>query len=255
MAAPASKPTAVLGLLAGAAIVAVGFSLLANTAAPSAASSPGQEAPTAPDRVDRQAQAQLDPAVCIDAGYLCSPLLTEEEMRILRWTEAQARLVVVVEFPEHEPSARARELQRAAVRGLQAWQGKPFPMTIQDREATRSATPDITVRWQRQLDGTALGLTRTRWEAQPGKDGSFSSVEIILATRNPFNPRFEIASEDLTLVAAHEMGHALGLPHSDDTADVMFPKNTASHLTAQDYRTLQALYALPNGSFVRGESE
>lgn len=250
MAAHKSRPTAFLGLLAGVAIVGVGFSALGKAAEP-LPPQPGVSEPGAiPDQDSRPGKHYLDPDVCIDAGYLCTPLFVDSEMRLLRWATAQERLVVVVEFPEHEPEERARQLQRAAVRGLQAWQGKPFPMTIQDREATRSSAPDIVVRWQRQLDGTALGITRTRWEIRPGEDGTFSSVEIVLATRNPFNARFELSADDLMLVAAHEMGHALGLPHSDDTADLMFPKNTASHLTAQDYRTLQSLYALPNGSFI-----
>jgi predicted Zn-dependent protease len=46
------------------------------------------------------------------------------------------------------------------------------------------------------------------------------------------------------------MGHALGLPHSDSPRDVMYPTNSATSLSAQDYRTMESLYRLPDGTEV-----
>lgn len=48
----------------------------------------------------------------------------------------------------------------------------------------------------------------------------------------------------------HEMGHALGLPHSDREADVMYPSRTARRLTTRDHRTALSLYALPGGALI-----
>jgi len=47
------------------------------------------------------------------------------------------------------------------------------------------------------------------------------------------------------------MGHALGLSHSDSQRDVMYPTNTARSLSTRDFRTLDALYELPNGAEIR----
>ena len=51
----------------------------------------------------------------------------------------------------------------------------------------------------------------------------------------------------LLAVAVHEAGHAIGLPHSADTNDVMFPATRTGVLTERDRRTVEALYRLPTG--------
>ncbi len=76
-------------------------------------------------------------------------------------------------------------------------------------------------------------------------------LSLDLVTRSPFDPRAVVSPAQLRLTAAHEMGHALGLPHSDSKRDVMYPTNTATALTARDYRTMEALYALPDGAIIR----
>jgi predicted Zn-dependent protease len=51
----------------------------------------------------------------------------------------------------------------------------------------------------------------------------------------------------LLSVAVHEAGHAIGLPHSADTNDVMFPATRTGVLTERDRRTVELLYHLPPG--------
>ena len=60
---------------------------------------------------------------------------------------------------------------------------------------------------------------------------------------------------DLYRVVLHEMGHALGLRHSPDTGDIMYPrlgKSGPQALSARDRETLRLLYSRPSGRRIRG---
>jgi hypothetical protein len=183
--------------------------------------------------------------VCPESGYLCLDPDTPDGHRVLRWPDTRTSLSVRVPLPQFEDPIRARALRSAAVRGIQAWQGRPFALHIRDRSAGEPA--DIVVRWTEQLNGSSLGHTRSEWRDRNGQK-SLRIVDFALATRSPYNPRHLLSAHDVELVSAHEMGHAHGLPHSDSPRDVMYPTNTARSLSARDYRTLEALYGLPNGA-------
>ena len=87
-------------------------------------------------------------------------------------------------------------------------------------------------------------MTHTQWASDTG----LSVVSIHLSTRNPFNPGVINDLRQVQPTAAHEMGHALGLPHSGSERDVMYRSNTARSMSAQDYRTMEVMYALQDGT-------
>ena len=192
---------------------------------------------------------RLDAAtVCVNVGYLCAQVEESGTMQILRWPDDTGVIRVRVPLPEHEPSAQAREFQRAAIRGIQAWQGHPFDLSIQGR--SREDPADIVVTWHQQIGGSRLGQASIQW-IRRGSEITMRVDGLLLATRSPYDAQRQLSPRQVELVAAHEMGHALGLPHSDDRRDVMYPQNTASHLTNRDYRTMVAVYEIPNGAVIQ----
>ncbi len=188
-------------------------------------------------------------SVCTDVGYLCAELEGSDSQRILRWPENTGRLRIRVPLPTGVPPERARALQSAAVRGIQYWHRRPFELVI-DTHPTSSKAPDIEISWGEGLSGTQLGLTQVRWTIERGVP-KFEVRGLALAMRRPTNPKYQLPPQEVLLTAAHEMGHALGMPHSDSERDVMFPTNTARSLTTRDFRTVDALYRLPNGAEIR----
>jgi predicted Zn-dependent protease len=100
------------------------------------------------------------------------------------------------------------------------------------------------------MDEDRLGRAQVEW-IRRGEEVEVRVVGFTLATHEPGTPVRELSPDQVELIAAHEMGHALGLPHSDDPRDVMYPQNTATRLSTRDFRTLEALYALPNGVEIR----
>ena len=169
---------------------------------------------------------------------------------MLRWADSTREIRVLIPLPSADDPSRARALQQAAARGVRAWDGHPFPIRVELR--ARDTPPDITVRWALQLGGTELGRTRTRWR-RSGSQATLVVDDLSLATRSPYEATRPLAPRQVELTAAHEMGHALGLPHSDDPHDVMYPTNTASALSARDYRAMEALYRLENGAKIAVE--
>lgn len=180
--------------------------------------------------------------VCPGSAYLCSEPEADGRVHVRRQRARDTPLVVHVPLPDLPDRGRALELQRAASAGVRVWNGHPFAIAVDER-GRRPA--DVGVTWVAALGGSLIGRARTRWSPDRGLE----VLALELAFHDPASGRPADPAQ-VRLTAAHEMGHALGLPHSEEPRDVMHPTNTATSLSARDYRTLEALYALEDGTVI-----
>ena len=125
---------------------------------------------------------------------------------------------------------------RAAFR---RWQDAGIPVRF-DLDADSSA--DVTLRWRLQFDIDRTGQTDLTWDAY----GHHQSGSITLATFNQVGEPMTV--EEIRIVAMHEVGHLLGLDHSPDSADLMYPVARVRDLSARDIQSARLLYRLTTGS-------
>ncbi len=170
--------------------------------------------------------------------YLDSLVATTDSV-VRRWPEREEQplAVAIVEGGPSGYSSRLAELMRQA---LARW--TDANVGVEFVEVADTARADIVVRWIDRFEFDRAGQTDLTWDQL----GRVRRATLSLALHT--NTGAALGDNALLAVALHEAGHAIGLPHSADTSDVMFPSTRTTRLSERDIRTATILYRLPTGS-------
>jgi matrixin len=171
--------------------------------------------------------------------YLGEMLAESGDSMLRRWENRQESPIRVFFAPTNAANFKPAFLD--AIRSaFGEWTNVGVPVRFDF--GADSTNAEVTVKWRIQFEIERTGQTDVTWD----QNGQIQSAVITLATFDPKGRPME--PDDIRVVATHEVGHLLGLDHSKDSTDIMFPTAKVRELSDRDARTVLLLYQLTPGS-------
>jgi hypothetical protein len=177
------------------------------------------------------------------SGTYIDDVLAQQDSALYRWPDHLRDAMRVYVEPSSEVPGWDPRLPLMVHDVFDEWAATGFPLRF--TFVLDSAGADLTVRWQDRFpdeDGQRIGVT----ERIHSGDFRIVHASIVIALHDSAGRA--ISPTVVDGIVRHEVGHALGLNHANDSTSVMFHETATMMMSASDRATLRLLYLVPPGS-------
>ena len=173
------------------------------------------------------------------SGTYISEMLAERDSALARWPDRAGRPLAIWIQPTSVVDDWRDGYVGSVREALADWDALELPVRF--AVASDSAHADVHVTFIDQFDEAISG--RTKWE----RDDNWwiTGADVVLAVHHRNGPALD--EDAMRALALHEIGHLLGLDHTEDATSIMAPRVRVRGLSAADRATVRLLYTLPPG--------
>jgi len=172
-------------------------------------------------------------------GTYIGELLLQRDSALARWPDRRVRPLRVWVQPSSSVadfSVMYPDLVRAA---FDEWMSTGIPLGFSF--VLDSSKADVHVTWIDRFDEQISG--KTLWAHDD--DWWIVEANIVLAVHHRGGEPLD--SSAVSAIALHEVGHLIGLDHTQDAANIMTPRVRVKELSPADRATARLIYTVPPG--------
>jgi hypothetical protein len=177
------------------------------------------------------------------SGTYVDDILAQQDSALYRWPDHLRDAMRVYVEPSSDVPGWDPRLPLMVHDVFDEWSVAGFPLRF--AFVVDSVGADLTIRWRDRFpdeDGQRIGVT----ERIHSSDFQIVHASIFIALHDSLGRTLPATVVDG--IVRHEVGHALGLNHANDSTSVMFHETATMMMSPSDRATLRLLYLVPAGS-------